>query len=133
MIDSTAASTKTPPLPPTLRDENRRLRLLQESQAGTIRSLMDEVTRLSGELRDCTEDRDRYDNRVFLLAGAVANLKDEVAELEKERDELEDRFSEELEDDLENDPPCEEPRQPEDMPARHGLNVAAGLERGGGS
>lgn len=109
-----AASTKKLPLPPTLREENRRLSLLQETQAGTIRSLMDEVTWLSGELR---EDGDRYRDRIFLLDGVVANLKDQVAELEQERDELQARV-----DDL-DDPPIEEPPRPVDMGSRHGTEV----------
>ncbi len=103
--------TVATPLPPTLREENRRLTLLQSAQAGMIRSLMDEVTRLSGELRERNEDYARYGNRIFAL--------DMLAEAETERGQLQTRL-----DDIE-DPPIKEPQRPVDMGSGDGPEVMA--------
>jgi hypothetical protein len=60
----------------------------------------------------------------------LKKLETENRNLQSRIFELEDQLPEE---DLEDDAPSEEPRRPEDMGARHGLDVSAGLGGGGGS
>ena len=71
---------------------------------------------------------------VFVLGvakGTIEALRERIELLETvegENSKLESRIFE-LEDRLpEQESPCEEPRRPEDMGARHGLDVAAGLK-----
>jgi hypothetical protein len=68
-----------------------------------------------GRLKCCKEEIDR-----------LKKVEKDNAKLESRIFELEDRLSEELAD-TEDDQSYEEPRRPEEMAARHGLNVSAGL------
>ncbi len=77
------------------------IRRISENQA----SHMEEANQLMESIRWRDELLDSYSNRLFLLDGAVANLKDWLAEAESERDQLQTRI-----DDL-DDPPIKEPQQ----------------------
>ena len=72
------------------------------------------------------------------MSGRINHLREEIDRLKKvetDNAKLESRIFEleEKLEDVENDPPIDEPRRPEDMRAQHGLDMAAGLQRGGGS
>ena len=77
------------------------------------------IERLRKEAKDRDEDLERYRKRIFALDIDVGNLKDWLAEAEKERDQLQKRL-----DDLE-DPPIREQQRRDDIGARGVTEVRA--------